>query len=275
MIVISPACTNERVTLQSERVSDVVRAIGTERYSKACFDIFEQPLEVDHWALFRYNRDKSVSCVATASRFYTLAAKENINRFVGHCYSLDPSLDAVRSRPSQAACVIKIDIDDIRDRQYRYCFNQTHVQERLSFFHCAGSDLYQLSVFRSVGKRPFSPNDMTKFSALANFVIASAIKHETFKQVAIGVPRHLDLEAVEELLERVPGNLSKREIQVCARVIAGMTIDRTASDLSIKRTSVVTYRQRAYEKLSISRQNELVALVNNLRFNDGADAHAA
>ena len=28
---------------------------------------------------------------------------------------------------------------------------------------------------------------------------------------------------------------------------------------------VVTYRQRAYQKLGISRQNELVALVNNMR----------
>lgn len=32
-----------------------------------------------------------------------------------------------------------------------------------------------------------------------------------------------------------------------------------------KKNSVVTYRQRAYQKLGISRQNELVALVNNLR----------
>ena len=50
--------------------------------------------------------------------------------------------------------------------------------------------------------------------------------------------------------------------------------DRTAVDLAIKRTSVVTYRQRAYEKLNISRQNELLALVNNLRF-DGVAAVCA
>jgi hypothetical protein len=42
--------------------------------------------------------------------------------------------------------------------------------------------------------------------------------------------------------------------------VTGLTIDQTAIDLAIKHTSVVTYRQRAYDKLDISRQNELVAL---------------
>jgi DNA-binding CsgD family transcriptional regulator len=97
--------------------------------------------------------------------------------------------------------------------------------------------------------------------------VTCAVKHEMFKQIATGIPRHLDLDAIEQLLLYTPAGLSRREAQVCARVITGMTIDRTAADLAIKRTSVVTYRQRAYEKLNISRQNELVALVNNLRVN--------
>ena len=275
MIVISPACTNGRVSLHSSHITEVVRAVGTERFGKACFDVFEQPLDVDHWALFRYNRDNSVKCVATASRAYNLAARDNINRFVGGCYSSDPSLLAVRAKPLQSACVIKIEIGDIRDRQHRYCFNQTHVQERLSFFHCASSDLYQLSVFRGTGKRPFSPNDTAQFSTLADFIVAAAVKHEGFKQLAIGAPRHLELDSIEQLLKCVPGSLSQREIQVCARVVAGMTIDGTATDLAIKRTSVVTYRQRAYEKLNITRQNELMALVNNLCFNTASNMRAA
>lgn len=275
MIVISPACTNARVSLQSSHIGEVVQSIGTERYGKACFDVFEQPLDVDQWALIRYNRDNSVRCVANASRSYALAAKEAINRFVGHCHSVDPSLLAVRAQPLQSACVIKNEIGDIHDRQYRYNYSQTHVKERLSFFQSVGSDLYQLSVFRSIGKRPFSQGDITHFSALAGFVLATAVKHESFKQLAAGIPRHLELDSIERLLKCIPGSLSQREIQVCARVVAGMSIDRTALDLAIKRTSVVTYRQRAYEKLNIARQNELVALVNNLCFNTAADVRAA
>ena len=52
-------------------------------------------------------------------------------------------------------------------------------------------------------------------------------------------------------------------------------IDQTAIDLAIKRTSVVTYRQHAYEKFNISRQNELVALINNLRLEAAGAIQAA
>jgi DNA-binding CsgD family transcriptional regulator len=275
MIVITPAVTSARVSLHSDHATEVMRSIGTERYSKACFEIFQQPLDVDHWALFRYSGDSAVNCVATASQSYALAAKENCNRFAGRHYSVDPSLCALKGRPLQSAYLVRMQIDDIQDRNYRYCFGQTHVQERLSYFYSVRSDLYQLSVFRRVGMRPFSSSDVAQFSGLAQFVVASALKHEIFRQAAAGIQRHMDLDAIEHMLQHVPGNLSRREIQVCARVIAGKTIDRTAVDLAIKRTSVVTYRQRAYEKLNITRQNELIALVNNVRFESMTGSKAA
>ena len=275
MIVITPAVTNARVSLNSDRATKVMHSIGTGRYGKACFEVFQQPLDVDHWALFRYTGNGSVHCVANASRSYALAAEENCNQFAGRHYSVDPSLSALKGRSLQSPYLVRMQIDDIQDRQYRCCFGETHVQERLSYFCGDGSDLYQLSVFRRTGMRPFSSSDMTHFSGLAQFVVASAIKHEMFRQAAAGIHRHMDLETIEHSLRYVPGDLSRREVQVCARVIAGMTIDQTAVDLAIKRTSVVTYRQRAYEKLNISRQSELVALVNNLRLGNAVVVQAA
>ena len=114
MIVITPAVTNARVSLQSDRATEVMHSIGTERYDKACFEVFQQPLEVDHWALFRYAGESSVRCVASASRSYALAAKENCNRFAGRHYSVDPSLSALRGRPLQSAYVVRMQIDDIQ-----------------------------------------------------------------------------------------------------------------------------------------------------------------
>jgi DNA-binding CsgD family transcriptional regulator len=96
-------------------------------------------------------------------------------------------------------------------------------------------------------------------------ILATASKHERLSHEEPAIPRHLDLEAIERCLEYLPGGLSKREREVCSRAAAGKTIEGTALDLDIRKTSVVTYRQRAYQKLGISRQNELVALVNNLR----------
>lgn len=276
MIVISPACDNAHSAFQSSVASKIVQAIGAESYNRTCLETFEQLLDVESWALFHYDRGNSINNIASATTSnYNHAIDKAIRRFLARDYTVDPSLATVKSHPQKSTCVIKIDIGDIDDQEYRSNFKQTHIQERLSFFHDAGSNLYQLNVFSKFGRRPFSPAEMNKFAGLASFVIATAIKHETIKKLTAGTPPHLELEEVEELLRRSSGNLSGREIQVCARVVAGMTIDRTARDLTIKRTSVVTYRQRAYEKLNISRQHELIALLNNMRFKTGSSYEAA
>jgi len=274
MQIVYPARTIDRISLDSHKFVGAIAAIGTERYSRACFEVFEDQFDVDHWALFQYRNNSMVNCMANDSRNYATAAKENISRFVGRFYGMDPTLQALKNRKMHSTCTMKVDANDIRDRQYRHCFELTHVQERLSFFSRMDGNLYQLSIFRGIGSHSFTAQDMTHFSSVAKIVLETALKHEMLRRkTALSMP-HLDLEAIEELLDFLPGRLSHRERQVCSRVAAGMTIEGTALDLDIKRTSVVTYRQRAYEKLQISRQTELVALVNNLRVDHTRSASA-
>ena len=81
----------------------------------------------------------------------------------------------------------------------------------------------------------------------------------------------MTLTMMQQRLAAVPGGLSARECEVCARAIAGLTIEGTALDLNIRKTSVITYRQRAYQKLGISSLNELVGILHNLKL--GSTAH--
>jgi DNA-binding CsgD family transcriptional regulator len=265
MIVISVGNSDARISLRADSFAEVIKSIGTHDYRTACLDLFEEALDAQHWALFRYRANNSVSCIATASRVYMDAAQENIDRFVVRCHRVDPSVVALKQRSPEQTCVTKMEIGDIRDRQYRRCFEMTHVQERLSLFSRLGSDLHQLSIYRGARQRSFSSHELAYFSALGGVVLVTASKHERLSREAAAIPPHLDLDAIERCLERLPCGLSKREREVCSRAAAGKTIEGTALDLDIRQTSVITYRQRAYQKLGISRQNELVALVNNLR----------
>jgi DNA-binding CsgD family transcriptional regulator len=57
--------------------------------------------------------------------------------------------------------------------------------------------------------------------------------------------------------------LTHRERQVCARAALGMSVEGTALDLAIAKTSVLTYRQRAYQRLRVASPVELRALVSH------------
>ena len=58
-------------------------------------------------------------------------------------------------------------------------------------------------------------------------------------------------------------DLTRRERQVCARAAFGMSVEGTALDLDIAKTSVLTYRQRAYQRLRVASPVELRALVSH------------
>lgn len=263
MIVVSPACSDERLSLGTGDACEVVNSIGTQSYGDVCFAMLERALNVEHWALFRFRSGSPLKCVATASKRDKAAARQNCDRFVGRCYSVDPSVKAASTRLS-APTLTKLAIDDIEDPQYRHCFELTHVQERVSLFSWIGRDLYQLSVFRGPRKASFSVLEMNHFAALARLLLATAQKHEILLDQQTGFPRHLNVDGIERLLKLRSPELSTRECEVCARAVAGKTIEGTSLELDIRRTSVITYRQRAYQKLGISRTNELVALLSNL-----------
>ncbi len=265
MMFVSPAHAEERMVLRTDLVADVVGAVGTRAYAKTCFRVLAESFDVDHWAVFHYGRGDAVRCLATASGAYETAAEQNVSVFVSRCHKVDPALSAYRQNSRADPWLIRMAIGDIYDRQYRRCFEATHVRERLSFFAGRRDDLIQLCVYRGSAVRPFSQAEMRLFASLARLVIATAEKHDSLVAHGAASTRELDVEAIEQRLDSLQARLSKREREVCAKAVLGRTIVETALDLEIERTSVITYRQRAYQKLKIARQADLLALVYDVR----------
>ena len=263
MQVVYPVRSQERLTLSTYNLHQVVKSVGTDAYARACLSFLGNSVNADQWALFRFRSGIPLKCVATASLHHRAAALQNIDRYVVRCHSVDPCIKAVSKHPA-ASTLTKLDINDIEDSQYRHCFELTDVRERVSLFSWIGSDFYQISAFRSPRTSRFTPVEMNYFATLAEVLLVTAQKHEALLDQQQRVSRPLDVKAIERLLKMRSPSLSPRECEVCARAAVGKTIEGTSLDLDIRRTSVITYRQRAYQKLGISRTNELVALLSDM-----------
>ena len=59
------------------------------------------------------------------------------------------------------------------------------------------------------------------------------------------------------------GPTMKATNEVCARAAIGMSVEATALDLGIGKSSVLTYRQRAYQRLQVTSPFELSSLVTH------------
>ncbi|MBB3273965.1 MULTISPECIES: helix-turn-helix domain-containing protein [Pseudomonas] len=63
----------------------------------------------------------------------------------------------------------------------------------------------------------------------------------------------------QQLLQRCP-DLTIQEVNICSRLLRGMTHAGIAADLNIKESTVKTYRNRAFERLGINFRSQLFAL---------------
>ena len=69
------------------------------------------------------------------------------------------------------------------------------------------------------------------------------------------------LPAFRARLAAVAPSLSARERDVCALIASGLTSEGIALELGVGINTVLTYRKRAYARLGISSQNELMRIL--------------
>lgn len=145
--------------------------------------------------------------------------------------------------------------------QHRARVYEAHgVAERISVVEANEDGLFAVNFYRHQHQAPFSDAQVADFETLAPALLALARKH-----VALGIEPPAEPQTQAERLLALQPALTPREIEVCVRLLRGMTYDGIAADLGLSVTSVKTYRNRAFDRLGIHFRNELFALVLGAR----------
>lgn len=170
----------------------------------------------------------------------------------------DPICDAYRAAPDCSDVVLqRIRPGDIGSTPFRrQIFEAGGIVERISIVQKGQHAWRGMSVARHESQGCFSDDELNNLLGLAFLALPMmSRKRELRRQGALSV------EQLEARFAQHCARLTARERQVCARAVAGMTVEETARDLGIAKTSVLTYRQRAYLRLDVSSPLGLSALV--------------
>ena len=123
-----------------------------------------------------------------------------------------------------------------------------------------GADAWRvMSVARHASDGRFSDNEVSSLISLACLVLPMLPVNRARRRTVVAP----SVSEIEERFAKQYPCLTARERQVCARAAAGMTVEATAVDLGIAKTSVLTYRQRAYQRLGVTSPIELCTLVTH------------
>ena len=173
----------------------------------------------------------------------------------------DPLCDAYGAAPECTNVVLQrirpADIDSPGFR--RRFFDDAGIVERVSIVQRGPEAWRAINVARHATDGCFSDEELGSLIGLSCLVLPMLPLNR--KRRATSLP--LTAEQLEERFAQRYRSLTLRERQVCARAAVGMSVEATALDLGIARTSVLTYRQRAYQRLDVTSPIELCTLVTH------------
>ena len=178
-----------------------------------------------------------------------------------HYLQLDPVWDAYRAAPADRdMALLRIRPGDISSAGFRRTFfDDCGIVERVSVIQRGAQQWRIMNVARHQNDGCFSDVELSSLVALASL----ALPMLPLNRKRGPAQTHLTVAQLEDRFASRFDELTARERQVCARAAIGMSVEATAIDLDIAKTSVLTYRRRAYNRLKVTSPYELCALVTH------------
>jgi DNA-binding CsgD family transcriptional regulator len=260
-LMVSVSKTEARDPWDAIRLSEVIEALGLESFAEKMLAGLAHAFDARHCAFFHMkNRELTRIGASEIAGAGELPKSELIP------YEIKRQLNQLRSPEAQ------VDIHNIAAVGNPWPGGGP--LQRIMICARKADTLYCLRFLRSAVEGPLSESKVDHLRSVADLVISLIARHDgLFARKPDLTPA---LTSLDEIQDCVLGatELSRREGEVCSRILYGLTSCGIALDLGIGKESVMTYRKRAYHRLGIGSQRELLmwylALWNTLRGRDDA-----
>lgn len=175
--------------------------------------------------------------------------RERVSVYLNRYWQRDPMLHQAGALAPGAMLRRRVAASEIDHADYRAtCFCRPGFAEKLSMAWRTPERLFVLSIYLSAAESVAS----TRFDPLLRLARPALLDAQKRSTAGPLVPR------LEARLAAAYPSLSRREIQICARTLAGLSSKEIGRELGIGPASVMTYRQRAYARYCVSEVGQLL-----------------
>lgn len=246
-----------------DAIATIVTTLGSSNFPEALIRNLNQIVEINHLSLVHLEDKEQITYVLSASTGLVEITPAMQQLYLSIYHRVDPNkefINGFNDDDNDNILIRRLQPQEIQDQKYRKLwYEKMGIIDRLSILTKADRGVYCINLFRT--QSPFSQRDIKILSNLSDLLCALTIKQARLAGVLSNfMTRETQIETLMERLAKIDIKLTKREKEVCARILLGMSSEGIALDLKIKTQSVLTYRKRSYARLNISSQNELFGL---------------
>jgi DNA-binding CsgD family transcriptional regulator len=146
------------------------------------------------------------------------------------------------------------------DNYRKLFFDDAKIVDKMATAFWVDGTCFYVNCYRTVDQGRFTPSQTARLARLVPALTAIIARHCQAEDIAGTANKLKTLFATADRFVA----LTPREKEVCLRILSGYGSQAISAELGVSLHSTFTYRKRAYEKLGISSQNELFAIVLGL-----------
>ena len=258
-----------------DALGGMVRALGEHAFPSAVLEEMQTLVPAASWSVYRTGRHCRPTLFLSASRGIPDRTRDCWWAYLSGPYLHDRSFGGLQLPDASAPKLCHILAQEIPAEHRARVYEAHGMMERVSVVDQEEDAVFAVNFYRHEHQAPFSDAQIAAFEAVAVPVLELARKHIALAGAVTrpAAAPAADIASAESLAAALPagrlrerllslnGQLTARELDVCVRLLQGMTHDGIAADLGLGPTTVKTYRNRAFSRLGIHFRNELFARV--------------
>ncbi|HEX7759359.1 MAG TPA: helix-turn-helix transcriptional regulator [Caulobacteraceae bacterium] len=250
----------ERPSRSAERlrgnIGRVIDAVGTSGFEQALFDASLAATGCSHLTAFVSEPKTAPRALVAVNAGPRRLARSLAEQYLSRYWGLDPANRLVGAGGlPQGGASLRIRSEDIGSARYRReCYTDVDLGDRFSLIQRSGDRLYRLNFYARRRDGAFDADAVGNILESADLLLALLTRHDN----ASPSPALNQGDSFIERLRLLAPAMPMREAQVCAGIARGLTSEGIALENGIAVNTVLTYRKRAYARLGLSSQNELL-----------------
>ncbi len=250
---------------------NVVRSLGKDDFEASLMLFLSKLVPIDHCTVFTYSSRGEAGHLFTHGNMPARESERLARDYVNRFHKNDPNFGKLQSGSTNDYYQFrKNDLAKDYDPTYQnHFFDRSGLIDKASSIGKIEDGKIYCNFYRMNNSSIYSESEREVLNRIMPLATALIAAHYDLAHAKGSVFMDNGSENIvnKSIVHNVISNdvepfnrLTKRERQVCERILLGYTSIGIGLDLNIAPTSVATYRKRAYSKLAISSQNELFTL---------------
>ena len=241
-------------------LAQLIDVVGDDAFAPSLFKSMFSLTKPDHLTAFSFAGDSEPRVIFAENIGHRPIAHEIARQYRKDYWRHDLANELtlpLEGRRLDGCWGVRTSAAEIDHTNYRtHCYTSAGLEDRISLSEARNGRTLRVNFYRYRGKA-FSSEDAARIFESAKLLLALVRRHDQ----EASAPAQDFSDQCRMRLAAIAPSLPARELDVCVSIVNGVTSEGIALALNVSINTVFTYRKRAYARLGISSQNELVRLV--------------